>query len=168
MHASARSPRRIAPARHTVWVPRAKCRTRDQPCTLARCLRLLAAAARPSRCTASPCTAAPSIAPGFTHFPYVNPDAPKGGRLVLGALGTFDSLNPFIIKGVTPSGLREYVYESLMARSGDEPFTLYGLIAESVEVPRTAARSPSICAPRPASPTARRSRPRTCSSATPC
>ena len=69
------------------------------------------------------------------HFPYVNPAAPKGGRLVLGALGTFDSLNPFIIKGVTPGNLREYVYESLMTRSGDEPFTLYGLIAESVELP---------------------------------
>lgn len=72
---------------------------------------------------------------GFAHFPYVNPAAPKGGRITLGALGTFDSLNPFIIKGVTPSGLREYVYESLMARSGDEPFSLYGLIAQSVEVP---------------------------------
>ena len=54
---------------------------------------------------------------------------------MLGALGTFDSLNPFIIKGVTPGNMREYVYESLMARSGDEPFTLYGLIAESVELP---------------------------------
>ena len=90
---------------------------------------------RPSRCTASPCTATPKHPPGFKHFPYVNPDAPKGGRLVLGALGTFDSLNPFIIKGVTPGNLREYVYESLMTRSGDEPFTLYGLIAESVEMP---------------------------------
>jgi peptide/nickel transport system substrate-binding protein len=77
----------------------------------------------------------PKHALGFTHFPYVNPSAPKGGRLVLGALGTFDSLNPFIIKGVTPGNVREYVYESLMARSGDEPFSLYGLIAESVEVP---------------------------------
>ena len=77
----------------------------------------------------------PRHAVGFKHFPYVNPDAPKGGRVVLGALGTYDSLNPFIIKGVTPSGLREYVFESLMVRSGDEPFTLYGLIAESVEVP---------------------------------
>jgi peptide/nickel transport system substrate-binding protein len=77
----------------------------------------------------------PKHAPGFTHFPYVNPDAPKDGRIVLGALGTFDSLNPFIIKGVTPPGVREYVYESLMARSGDEPFSLYGLIAQSVEVP---------------------------------
>jgi len=78
---------------------------------------------------------APKHAPGFKHFPYVDPSAPKGGRLVLGALGTFDSLNPFIIKGVTPGNMREYVYESLMARSGDEAFTLYGLIAESIEVP---------------------------------
>ena len=44
-----------------------------------------------------------SMAAGFTHFPYVNPAAPKGGRLVLGTLGTFDSLNPFIIKGVSPA-----------------------------------------------------------------
>lgn len=77
----------------------------------------------------------PALPPDFTHLPYVNPDAPKGGRLRLGALGTFDSLNPFIIRGVTPSGVREYVYESLMARSQDEPFTLYGLIAERIEVP---------------------------------
>jgi len=76
----------------------------------------------------------PALAPGFSHFPYVNPDAPKGGVLRLGASGCFDSLNPFI-KGVPPPGLREYVYESLMARSQDEPFSLYGLIAESVEVP---------------------------------
>jgi peptide/nickel transport system substrate-binding protein len=72
---------------------------------------------------------------GFSHFPYVNPDAPKGGRLVLGQLGTFDSLNPFIIKGVSAYGLRDYVFESLMMRSGDEPFTLYGLIAETIELP---------------------------------
>jgi peptide/nickel transport system substrate-binding protein len=72
---------------------------------------------------------------GFTHFPYVNPEAPKGGRLVLGTLGTFDSLTPFIIKGVSPATMREYVYESLLTRSGDEAFSLYGLIAESVELP---------------------------------
>ena len=77
----------------------------------------------------------PKHPPGFASFPYVNPDAPKGGRLVLGELGTFDSLNPFIIKGVSAAGLRDYVYQSLLARSGDEPFALYGLIAESVEVP---------------------------------
>jgi peptide/nickel transport system substrate-binding protein len=78
---------------------------------------------------------APKLAAGFQHFPYVNPSAPKGGRLVLGAQGTFDSLNPFTYKGVTPGNVREYVFESLMARSADEPFTLYGLIAKSVEVP---------------------------------
>jgi peptide/nickel transport system substrate-binding protein len=77
----------------------------------------------------------PKHAPGFTQLPYVNPTAPKGGRLALGVLGTFDSLNPFIIRGVSPTGLREYVFESLLARSGDEPFTLYGLIAEAVELP---------------------------------
>ncbi|MGH7487810.1 MAG: extracellular solute-binding protein, partial [bacterium] len=60
--------------------------------------------------------------------------APKGGRLTLGHLGTFDSLNPFIIKGVAAVGIREFVYESLLARSLDEPFTLYGQIAESVDV----------------------------------
>jgi peptide/nickel transport system substrate-binding protein len=77
----------------------------------------------------------PLLPAHFAHFPYVNPAAPKGGRLRLGALGSFDSLNPFIVKGVTPPGLREYVFESLMARSQDEPFTLYGLIAESAELP---------------------------------
>src|SRR5262245_26899320 len=77
----------------------------------------------------------PKHGPHFAHFPYVNPDAPKGGRLVLGTLGTFDSLTPFIIKGVSPSTMREYVYESLLTRSGDEAFSLYGLIAESVELP---------------------------------
>jgi peptide/nickel transport system substrate-binding protein len=71
---------------------------------------------------------------GFTHLPYVEADAPRGGRLTLGALGSFDSLNPFIIKGVAATGLREYVYESLLVRSGDEPFSLYGLIAQSIEL----------------------------------
>jgi microcin C transport system substrate-binding protein len=74
----------------------------------------------------------------FAHFPYVNPDAPKGGMLKLGATGTFDSLNPFIVRGQPPfglaSGTMSLVYESLMTRGWDEPFTLYGLIAESVEV----------------------------------
>jgi peptide/nickel transport system substrate-binding protein len=71
----------------------------------------------------------------FTHFPYVNPDAPKGGRLTLAKRGTFDSLNPLIVKGVSAEGVRDYVYESLLARAYDEPFSLYGLIAESVETP---------------------------------
>ncbi len=76
----------------------------------------------------------PDLPAGFTHFPYVNPDAPKAGRLNLGELGTFDSLNPFIVRGVAPGGIRGLVYESLMARSANEPFTLYGLIAKSIEV----------------------------------
>ena len=72
--------------------------------------------------------------PDFDHFPYANPDAPKGGRLVQGVLGTFDSLNPFIVKGLAAAvGVRGYVVESLMARGYDEPFTLYGLLARTVE-----------------------------------
>jgi microcin C transport system substrate-binding protein len=79
---------------------------------------------------------APKYGPGFAHFDYANPDASKTGTLKLGWLGTFDSLNPFIVRGVPAMGLGSgYVYESLMARSWDEPFTLYGLIAASVEVP---------------------------------
>ncbi len=77
----------------------------------------------------------PKHTAGFKAFPYVNADAPQGGRVVLGVLGTFDSLNPFIIRGVSASGMRDYVFESLLTRSADEPFSLYGLIAESVEVP---------------------------------
>lgn len=76
---------------------------------------------------------APRMAAGFAQFPYVNPDAPKGGRLSLSLLGTFDSLNPFIVRGTAPPILRGYLYESLMVRSYDEPFTLYGLLARSVE-----------------------------------
>ena len=72
---------------------------------------------------------------GFAHFASVNPEAPKGGRLVQGIQGTFDSLNPFIIKGVPVAGVRDNVTESLLGRGLDEPFTLYGLIAESIEMP---------------------------------
>ena len=76
----------------------------------------------------------PALPPGFAHFPYVNPDAPKGGRLNLAFLGAFDSLNPYNVKALsTAQGLIGNVYQSLMIRSDDEPFTLYGLIAESLE-----------------------------------
>lgn len=78
---------------------------------------------------------APQMQPDFSHFPYVNPKAPKGGRVTLGVLGSFDSLNPMIVRGEPANGIREFVVESLMARGLDEPFTLYGLIAESIEVP---------------------------------
>ncbi|MGN6308598.1 MAG: extracellular solute-binding protein, partial [Xanthobacteraceae bacterium] len=76
---------------------------------------------------------APALAADLTHMPYTNPDAPKGGRLVQGVSGTFDSLNPFIVRGLAVQQVRGYVIESLMARGNDEPFTLYGLLAERVE-----------------------------------
>ena len=77
---------------------------------------------------------APKYGPDFQHLDYVNPVAPKGGELKRAATGTFDNLNPFIIKGVVAHG-RHHVFESLLKRTWDEPFSLYGLIAESVEVP---------------------------------
>jgi peptide/nickel transport system substrate-binding protein len=81
----------------------------------------------------------PALPADFTHMPYTNPDAPKGGRLVQGLLGSFDSLNPLIVSGVAVQQIRGYgfergyVLESLMTRGNDEPFTLYGLLAKSVE-----------------------------------
>jgi peptide/nickel transport system substrate-binding protein len=82
---------------------------------------------------------APALPADFTHMPYANPDAPKGGRLVQGLSGTFDSLNPLIVRGlavqqiVAVQQMRGVVIESLMARGNDEAFTLYGLLAKSVE-----------------------------------
>ena len=76
----------------------------------------------------------PALGPDFTALPYVNPDAPKGGRLNLAYLGAFDSLNPYNVRALsTAQGLVGNVYQSLMTRSLDEPFTLYGLIAQSLE-----------------------------------
>jgi peptide/nickel transport system substrate-binding protein len=76
---------------------------------------------------------APALPANFTHMPYANPDAPKGGRLVQGILGTFDSLNPLVVRGLAVQQIRGFVVESLMARGNDEAFTLYGLLARSVE-----------------------------------
>ena len=70
----------------------------------------------------------------FSHFDYVNADAPKGGTLALSGSGTFDSLNPFILRGTPASGLT-LMFETLMTPSLDEPFTYYGLVAELVETP---------------------------------
>ena len=69
----------------------------------------------------------------FEALPYVNKNAPKGGKIVFGSGGGFDSLNPWILKGRAPWGIRAHMYESLMGRNWDEPFTLYGLLAESIE-----------------------------------
>lgn len=76
----------------------------------------------------------PALPQDFQHLPYADPDAPKGGRLSVGFQGTFDSLNPFNLKaGSTAQGLNGNVFQTLMMRSLDEPFTLYGLIAQTIE-----------------------------------
>ncbi len=77
----------------------------------------------------------PALPHGFDHLPYVEPDAPKGGRITLAQQGTFDSLNPLTVIGVAPDVLPRYVLQSLMTRSLDEPFTVYGLVAQSAEMP---------------------------------
>lgn len=82
----------------------------------------------------------PALGSDYTHFPYVNPNVKKGGRITYGVVGTYDSLNPFNLKsirttarGVWDPSFGNLIYESLMTRSSDEPFTLYGFLAESVE-----------------------------------
>jgi len=80
----------------------------------------------------------PKYGPDFKHLEYTNPNAPKGGTLKLGTIGTFDSLNPLIVKGTAAMGMNflrsGFVYQSLMQNSWDEPFTLYGILAESIEI----------------------------------
>src|SRR5258707_14688926 len=69
--------------------------------------------------------------PDFKNFDYVNPNAPKGGTMKLAALGTYDTLNPFVVKGVAASDLGR-IFDTLMLSSQDEPSSEYGLVAESV------------------------------------
>ncbi len=76
----------------------------------------------------------PQLPETFTHFPYVNPQAPQGGLLRQAVTGSFDSLNPFIIKGQPVQAVSTYVFETLMARNKAEPFSLYGLLAKSIDV----------------------------------
>lgn len=100
--------------------------------TIALAVLLVAAAAQ----------AAPGIAlygeqkypPGFTHFDYVNPKAPKGGSLKLAALASFDSLNPYILKGLPAPGVTNFLFQSLMTASYDEPQSYYPLIATDIAV----------------------------------
>ena len=75
----------------------------------------------------------PALPPDFVSLPYANPEAPIGGRILFGESGSYDSLNPFILKGRAPWGQTGLTAETLLGRSYDEPFTLYGLLAESVE-----------------------------------
>lgn len=76
----------------------------------------------------------PKYSADFKHLDYVNPEAPKGGTFRQHTVGTFDSLNPFIVKGVPAAGAGS-IYETLLEQSNDEPFTEYGLIAETLETP---------------------------------
>lgn len=75
----------------------------------------------------------PALAADFTHFPYTNPEAPIGGSMIRDAIGSFDSTNPFIIQGSPASGLSG-VYDTLMTQNADEPFTMYGLLAEGIRL----------------------------------
>ncbi|KFC70307.1 Extracellular solute-binding protein, family 5 precursor [Bosea sp. LC85] len=76
----------------------------------------------------------PALAKGFAHLPYADPAAPRGGRIIFGLQGTFDSLNPLVVLGVAPDAVPRYVQQSLLFRSADEPFTAYGLLASEVEL----------------------------------
>ena len=95
----------------------------------------------------------PAWGPDFTHPTYANPQAPKGGHLTQGVLGTFDCLNPFIVKGLPAAHMRGYIVESLLARGYDEPFTLYGLLADSIAT--DAARSAAQMFVRPSARSAK-------------
>ena len=72
----------------------------------------------------------PKYPADYSHFDYVNPNAPKQGKLTMMGLGTFDSLNPYLLKGLSAGGLSLLVFESLLEKSLDEPFSEYGLIAD--------------------------------------
>lgn len=112
--------------------------------TLAPAAAAEAGAPRPAHAVAM--HGEPDLPPGYGHFGYANPDAPKGGEVTYCVVGSFDNLNPFIIKSLrtTARGMIDVifgnlVFEPLMTRNADEPFTVYGLLAESVEM--DAARS---------------------------
>ena len=83
---------------------------------------------------------APALPKGFGHLPYADPATPKGGRIIFGQQGTFDSLNPLIVLGVAPDAVPRYVQQSLLFRSADEPFTAYGLLAKRVELDEARTR----------------------------
>ncbi|NGO50229.1 ABC transporter substrate-binding protein [Mesorhizobium camelthorni] len=83
----------------------------------------------------------PALPPDYRHFSYVNPDAPKGGSITYCVIGSFDNLNPFIVKslrttarGVIDTIFGNLVFESLMTRNADEAFSLYGLLAETIDI----------------------------------
>ena len=75
----------------------------------------------------------PALPPDFVSLPQVNPDAPKGGSYRWGEAGSYDSFNPFVTKGRPALGISTLTVETLMGRNYDEPFSLYGLLAESID-----------------------------------
>ena len=106
----------------------------------------------PTRSHAITILGTPALPAGFDHFPYVNPDAPKGGEVVFGAVGSFDGFNPYILRGNPALGIGTqwqpgvggtqsgsaggHVWESLLTGSADEVATGYGHLAETIEVPK--------------------------------
>lgn len=123
---------------HDAQIPKAERSWRQRPIRLVViCSPLMSFVASPAAAEPRPSIALHGEAklnPDFKHLPYANPNAPKGGRISLGVMGSFDSLNPLIVKGVPAAGLRDFQIESLMARGLDEPFTLHGLLAETIDV----------------------------------
>jgi len=77
----------------------------------------------------------PSLSPGFDGYQHADTNSMQGGTLRLASLGTYDSMNPFIVKGRSAYGIRNYIFESLLSRNYSEPFSLYGLIAEKIIYP---------------------------------
>ena len=75
----------------------------------------------------------PGLPSNYKKFSFADSRTVIGGKLTRAEIGSFDSLNPFLVRGTAPEGLREFVFESLMVRHNDEPFALYGLLAESIE-----------------------------------
>src|SRR5688572_25833438 len=78
--------------------------------------------------------AEPRYPAGFPNFDYVNPDAPKGGAVNRDGFGSFDKLNPFTLRGISAAGLSELMFETLAEQSWDEPFSVYGLLAEDMDL----------------------------------
>ena len=76
----------------------------------------------------------PKYKSNFSHFNYVNPNAPKNGTINLSAFGTYETLNPFLLKSISADGLGLLMFESLMEKSLDEPFSAYGLLAKDIQL----------------------------------
>jgi peptide/nickel transport system substrate-binding protein len=93
----------------------------------------------------------PVLTAGFDHFPYANIDAPKKGTITFGVMGTFDTLNPYSVRGIAAQGIAPpigLVIQSLMVRSADEPFSLYASVAQSVDISNDLSRVTFYIDPR--------------------